>query len=125
MSGAGQGARKRSENRQKQQRLTMRLSPAERQEVETLADRAGLTLASYLRSRALETPTTRAVRRPTVEVGVLNALLREMSKQGSNLNQLAKKANSGNMPLLAEIRATFEVNRQTAKLIWERLKGNT
>lgn len=125
MSGAGQGVRKRSENRQKQQRLTMRLSPAERQEVETLADRAGLTLASYLRSRALETPTTRAVRRPTVEVGVLNALLREMSKQGSNLNQLAKKANAGNMPLLSEIRATFEANRQTAKLIWDRLKGNT
>lgn len=125
MSGAGQGVRKRSENRQKQGRLTVRLSPAERQEVETLADRAGLTLASYLRSRALETPTTRAVRRPTVEVEVMNALLREMSKQGSNLNQLAKKANAGNMPLLSEIRATFEVNRQTAKLIWDRLKGNT
>jgi Bacterial mobilisation protein (MobC). len=125
MSGAGQGARKRSENRQKQGRLTVRLSPAERQEVETLADRAGLTLASYLRSRALEKPTTRAVRRPTVEVEVMNALLREMSKQGSNLNQLAKKANAGNMPLLSEIRATFEANRQTAKLIWDRLKGNT
>lgn len=125
MNGAGQGVRKRSENRQKQGRLTVRLSPAERQEVETLADRAGLTLASYLRSRALEKPTTRAVRRPTVEVEVMNALLREMSKQGSNLNQLAKKANAGNMPLLSEIRAAFEVNRQTAKLIWDRLKGNT
>lgn len=125
MSGAGQGARKRSENRQKQERLTVRLSPAERQEVETLADRAGLTLASYLRSRALEKPTTRAVRRPTIEVGVMTALLREMSKQGSNLNQLAKKANAGNMPLLSEIRATFEANRQTAKLIWDRLEGNT
>jgi nucleoid-associated protein YgaU len=125
MSGAGQGARKRSENRQKQERLTVRLSPAERQEVEALADRAGLTLASYLRSRALEKPTTRAVRRPTVEVGVMTALLREMSKQGSNLNQLAKKANAGNMPLLSEIRATFEANRQTAKLIWDRLEGNT
>lgn len=125
MSGAGQGARKRSENRQKQERLTVRLSPAERQEVEALADRAGLTLASYLRSRALEKPTTRAVRRPTIEVGVMTALLREMSKQGSNLNQLAKKANAGNMPLLSEIRATFEANRQTAKLIWDRLEGNT
>lgn len=103
----------------------MRLSPAERQEVEALADRAGLTLASYLRSRALEKPTTRAVRRPTIEVGVMTALLREMSKQGSNLNQLAKKANAGNMPLLSEIRATFEANRQTAKLIWDRLEGNT
>ena len=56
---------------------------------------------------------------------VLTALLREMSKQGSNLNQLAKKANAGNMPLLSEIQATFEMNRNTAKLIWERLKGNT
>lgn len=125
MSGAGQGATKRSENRQKQERLTVRLSPAERQEVEVLANSAGLTLASYLRSRALAEPTTRAVRRPTVEVAVMTALLRELSKQGTNLNQLAKKANAGNMPLLSELRATFDANRQLAKAIWDRLKGNT
>ena len=125
MSGAEQNVKKRSETRQKQERLTVRFTPAEREQLEALADRAGLTLASYLRSRSLEKPTTRAVRRPTVEVEVMTALLREMSKQGSNLNQLAKKANAGNMPLLSEIRATFDANRQTAKAIWERLKGNT
>lgn len=124
MSEAEWGAKKRSESRQKQARLTVRFSPAEREEVEALADRSGLTLGSYVRSRCLKKPTTRAVRRPTVEVQVLNAMLREMSKQGSNLNQLTKKANSGNMPLLSELRATFEANRQLVKAIWERLKGN-
>ena len=46
----------------------MRLSPAERQEVETLADRAGLTLASYLRSRALETVSYTHLTLPTSDL---------------------------------------------------------
>ena len=124
MSGAKTAAKKRSENRQKHRRLTIRFSPTEREQLEALAERSGLTLGSYVRSRCLKQPTTRAVRRPPVEVAVMNAMLREMSKQGSNLNQLAKKANAGNMPLLSEIRTTFEANRQLAKAIWERLKGN-
>lgn len=125
MSGAEQGAKKRSEIRQKGRVVPFRVAPKEYADLIHLAERSGLTLGSYIRSRALEHPTTRAVRRPTIEVEALNALLREFSKQGTNLNQLAKKANAGNMPLLAEIRATFEANRQTVKLIWERLKGNT
>ncbi|NGZ96226.1 MAG: hypothetical protein CV089_08880 [Nitrospira sp. WS110] len=125
MRGAEAGVKKRSERRQKGRVVPFRVSAEEYAELAHLAERSGLTLGSYVRSRCLTEPTTRAVRRPTVEVAVMNALLREMSKQGSNLNQLAKKANAGNMPLLSEIRATFEANRQTAKLIWERLKGNT
>lgn len=125
MQAAETGAKKRSESRQKGRVVPFRVSPAEYSELSRLADHAGLTLGSYIRSRCLETPTTRAVRRPTVEVGVLNALLRELSKQGSNINQLTKKANAGNMPLLSELRATFEANRQLAKAIWDRLKGNT
>ena len=124
MTGAGSSPKKRSENRQKQERLTVRFSPAEREQVEALAERAGLTLGSYVRSRCLEKPTTRAVRRPTVQVQALNAMLRELSKQGTNLNQLTKKANAGNMPLLAEIRTTFEANRRLAEAIWERMEGN-
>lgn len=121
-----EGAKKqRSEIRQKGRIVPFRVAPKEYADLVHLAERSGLTLGSYIRSRALEKPITRAVRRPTVEVEVMTALLRELSKQGSNLNQLAKKANAGNMPLLSEIRATFEANRQLAKTIWERLKGNT
>lgn len=124
MSGAEQRTKKRSESRQRGRRFQIRILETEYQDLKQLATNSGLTVGSYLRSCALEKPTTRAVRRPTIEVEVLTSLLHELSKQGSNLNQLAKKANAGNMPLLSEIRATFEANRQLAKAIWERLSGN-
>lgn len=124
MTGAETGAKKRSENRERQTRLTVRFSPVEREAVEALANRSGLTLASYLRNRALEKPTTRARRRPTVEVEAVKALHGQVSKIGGNLNQLAKKANAGTV-LTDEILATLTEIRQTAKLICDKLDGNT
>lgn len=122
---AEQSIKKRSENRQRRARFELRLLPVERDEIAALAEREGVTIGTYMRSRALATPTTKAKRRPTIEVTVLNQLLAELSKEASNLNQLAKKANSGDMPLFAEIKATLDMNRQLVKVIWERLKGNT
>jgi hypothetical protein len=112
MSGAGQGAKKRSENRQKQERLTVRFSPSEREELEALADREGLTLGSYVRSRSLEQPTTRAVRRPTVAVKLLGGLLAQIGKIGSNLNQIARQLNQGATLPLSEIETALGEHRQ-------------
>ncbi len=125
MSGAETGAKKRSENRQKQERLTVRFSPTEREQLEALADREGLTLGSYIRSRSLETPTTRARRRPTLEVQAVKALLGQVGKVGGNLHQLLKRVNFGDTPLTADLHATLAEIRQTAKLICDKLDGNT
>ena len=108
MSGAGQGARKRSENRQKGRVVPFRVSPEEYSELASLADRAGLTLGSYVRSRALETPTTRARRKPAIEQVAVSKLIGELGKVGNNLNQLAKKANAGNL-LTQEVLAALAV----------------
>lgn len=125
MTGAAQGINKRSESRQKQDRLTVRFTPAEREQLEALADRAGLTLGSYLRSRALETPTMRAIRRPTAAVDVLKRLLGQVGKIGGNLNQLAKGVNRGETPLVTDIHDTLAAIRQTAKLICDQMDGRT
>lgn len=66
---------KRSEIRQKGRVVPFRVSDAEYAELTQLADRAGLTLGSYIRSRSLEKPTTRARRRPPAEVQVLTGYL--------------------------------------------------
>ncbi len=125
MSGAGQRATKRSESRKTQERLTVRFTPVEREQLEALADRSGLTLGSYLRSRTLEQPTMRARRRPTVEVEAVKALLGQVSKIGGNLNQLAKGLNRGETPLATDLQETLAAIRQTAKLICDKLDGNT
>lgn len=125
MTGAAQGIKKRSESRQKQERLTVRFTPTEREQLEALADRAGLTLGSYLRSRALETPTMRAIRRPTAAVEVLKGLLGQVGKIGGNLNQLAKGVNRGETPLATDLQQTLAAIRQTAKLICDKMDGRT
>lgn len=125
MTGAAQGIKKRSESRQKQERLTVRFTPAEREQLEALADRAGLTLGSYLRSRALDTPTMRAIRRPTAAVEVLKRLLGQVGKIGGNLNQLAKGVNRGETPLATDLQETLAAIRQTAKLICDKMDGRT
>lgn len=112
MREAETGAKKRSEARQKQERLTVRFTPAEREQLEALADRDGLTLGSYVRSRSLEEPTTRAVRRPTVAVQVLGGLLAQIGKIGSNLNQIARQLNQGATLPLSEIETALAEHRQ-------------
>lgn len=112
MEQAAGTVKKRSETRQKQERLTVRFTPAEREELEALADREGLTLGSYVRSRSLEQPTTRAVRRPTVAVKLLGGLLAQIGKIGSNLNQIARQLNQGATLPLSEIETVLGEHRQ-------------
>jgi hypothetical protein len=71
------------------------LTVDERAKIETAAERAGLTAASYVRRTLLGAATPRQVRRPPIERRELGRLLGELGKVGSNLNQLAHHANSG------------------------------
>lgn len=56
-----------SEKRQRTPIIGFRVSDSERAELEEAAERAGLTLGSYVRQRVLTAPKTRAVRRPPIE----------------------------------------------------------
>ncbi len=84
-----------SEKRQRAGVVNFRASDSERAELEAHAERAGLSIGSYIRSRTLAEPTTRAVRKPSVERAALSLILAQLGKCGSNLNQIARVLNSG------------------------------
>lgn len=115
----------RSERRQKGRIVPFRVSPAEYEELDALAEQAGLTIGSYVRSRALTLPTTRAIRRPVVEVQVLTRYLAELHKIGSNINQTARRVNMGDTPLATEIAATLAACRRLAEKVKDTLDGNS
>ncbi len=118
-------SRRGSETRQKQRRFTFRMSQDEFQKIEAYAEREGLTVGSYVRSRILTAPTTRAIRRPVVEVKMLTAMLAELHKIGSNINQIARRVNHGDTPLSQEIELTFAACRRIAEQAKDALDRNS
>jgi hypothetical protein len=86
-----------SEKRERQKQVFFRVTDVERAEIEARAERAGLTVAGYLRAAVFgaATPQPRAARRPPVEKETLLRLLAELGKVGSNINQIARRLNQG------------------------------
>ena len=71
----------------------LRLSPKEKSELEDRAERAGLSLAEYLRRRALGKP---------VRTRVDKEATHELNRIGVNLNQLARAANAGKLEAVSD-----------------------
>lgn len=84
-----------SETRRRNERITVRLDKEERKILEEAAERAGVTLGTYVRSRVLapEQIKTRAVRRPSIEQEKLAQLLGQLGRVGGNIHQIAKRLN--------------------------------
>src|SRR5271163_2967078 len=80
-----------SETRKRAPIIGFRATDQERAKIEADARRAGLTVGSYVRSRALKRPETRAVRRPPVETAQLAKLLGMLGAVGGAVTQIAKK----------------------------------
>lgn len=93
-------------------RVVVRLTQEEYQTLTAFAERATLSLAGYVRERSLEQPTTRARRRPSVEVSALVRFSADLNRVGNNLNQLARRRNSGEAVASAEIEAALAEHRQ-------------
>ena len=113
-----------SERRQKGRIVPFRVSATEYAELDALAEREGLTIGSYVRSRVLTVPTTRAIRRPVVEVELLRSYLNELHKIGSNINQTARRVNMGDTPLAADIQTTYAACREVARRVADLLTKN-
>lgn len=96
-----------TEKRIRRRILTIRFDDTEYRTVEEAADRAGLTVSSHARNTLLGAPVPRQVRRPAVERRELARLLGELGKIGSNLNQLAKAANTGVVVYDGEVAAAL------------------
>ncbi len=82
-----------SETRQRTIIVHIRLTPEERSLVDEAASRAGLTVASYARTRLIGPSLPRNVKRPSIDRELLAKLIAQLGKIGSNLNQIARAAN--------------------------------
>lgn len=83
-----------SEKRKRAPIIGFRATDEERAAIEASADRAGLTVGSYVRSRALARPTTRAVRRPPQTTAQLAQLLGSLGAAGGQLQRIATAQNA-------------------------------
>jgi hypothetical protein len=84
-----------SETRQRFMVARMRLTPGENAQLEVAAERAGMTVSTFMRHQCLGTAGPRAVRRPPVNLMALGQAIGHLGHCGSNLNQIAKALNSG------------------------------
>src|ERR1700683_2175379 len=82
-----------SETRRRAPIIGFRATDEERATIKAFADRAGLTVGSYVRSRALARPTTRAVRRATQATAQLAQLLGILGAAGGQLQRIATAQN--------------------------------
>jgi hypothetical protein len=76
-------------------RLTVRMTPAERAQLEQDAQRAAIDLATLARAQILNAAIPRKARRSSnADQQALARILAQVNKIGGNLNQIAKVANS-------------------------------
>ena len=89
-------------------RIEIRCTEKEFNAIGNRADACGLTVSDYLRSLAdwhvqekavEEAPRVRLIRMDEAQMAKLMPLLTELTRNGNNLNQLAKQANTGIVPV--------------------------
>lgn len=118
---APKAVRSGSNTRQRQAVLGVRLTAAERAQIEAQAARAGLALGSHARRVLLGAEPPRQARRPSVEAAALSAAVAQLGRVGSNLNQLARRANEGRFPAPPELAAGLAEVRAAVALMIEAL----
>lgn len=84
-----------SETRQRTKALLVRLTEAERTEVEEASRKVGLTVGSYARRQMLQAAPPRSVRRPPLERQMVAQLLGQVGRVGGNVHQLVRHLNFG------------------------------
>jgi hypothetical protein len=101
-----------TQKRQRTFRPSMACTPGEYAQLVIAAERAALSLSSFMRMQCLGTKPPRAARRPPVELMALSQVIGHLGKLGSNVNQIARVLNSGGeipdgdlKDTLAELRA--------------------
>lgn len=113
------GKRSGTNTRQRGGVVGFRVSESERAELEKAAERAGLTLGSYIRERVLSAPKTRAVRRPPIEQKLLAQLLGQLGRVGGNLHQIVKHMNFGAGVMHDELRSALKAFEEAAASIMD------
>jgi uncharacterized protein (DUF1778 family) len=74
-------------------RVNFTTTPEERAYIDRQAEAAGVSVAEYVRAAALGVPPLRQRPRPQIDRQLCAAILAELGKTGSNLNQIARALN--------------------------------
>ena len=74
-------------------RLSIRLSDTERLDIESRAQRTGLSMGGYCKFVIFNTDPPRRSRRVVPEKAELSRLIGQVSRVGANINQIAKQLN--------------------------------
>lgn len=74
-----------SDTRQRQQTLSARFNDQEAEAIRQMADRAGVPVATFIRSATLNVPLPSAARRPTVSHEMAGRLLGELGRIAETL----------------------------------------
>ena len=86
--------------------FSVRLTRQQRDELDAMADRVGLSRGAFARAVLLGIPEPRGRRRPPVDVKEIARLYGELGRVGSNINQLSHHAHlTQALPTLDELRS--------------------
>ncbi len=122
----------RSAKRQRSASLTIRLLPEERAQLDEDAARAGMTTGAYVRQVLLDAPIPKQSRRIAANdnIGIIGKYIGELGKIGSNLNQLARAANTAKLqgnsdafPPSEQIITACTETLEMVRLLYEILRG--
>jgi len=89
-----------TDKRQREFVISFRVGGGEYERIRAEADRAGVTVGTFARDVLVDARAPRRVRRPPADKAELVRILGELGKIGSNVNQLAHKANIGQLRVL-------------------------
>ena len=89
-----------TDRRQRRRVISFRVTGDEYERIQGKADRAGVTVGTFVRDVLIDARAPRRVPRPPAAKAELARILGELGKIGSNVNQMAHKANIGQMRLL-------------------------
>lgn len=111
-----------TETRQKGRMIGFRVSQEEKTEIELAAERAGLTVGSYIREKILLNCKTRKSHRPTIDRVLLSKTLAQLGKVGANLNQAVKLGHEGNIKSIVRVVSFVEELKLLKESILEALR---
>jgi uncharacterized protein (DUF1778 family) len=108
-----------SDTRRKQRIVNFRATEEEYTVVEEAAEKAGLTIGSYIRQTLLAAPKTRSRRVARADVMLLAKLIAELNRIGGNINQIARAASYGERLEGTWLRVTLRLLLETMKCVRE------
>ena len=108
-----------SDNERQVKRINFRLDQTEYTKLKLSAQTYGLTISSYAKKLALNSK----LRQPYFDHAATKELLLELSRQGTNLNQVARQLNhQPAQPQTQQLLAALQATREEYRKLWQQLR---